>query len=100
MGTKDFSGFIRHKDLQAAPGFRTQVSSLSGGCEGLLKGQIFKLEDYPSWASALSLKLGVDFKLPHMNKSDLRLMDRENVLQSDRTYIETIFREDYEAFEY
>ena len=100
MATKDFSGFIRHESITAAPGFRTQASSLVSRATGNLKGEFFRLEDHATWMPSLRKKLGLQIGFPHANRSELRLMDANSVNGPDKIYIESIFRTDYESFGY
>jgi hypothetical protein len=100
LRTSCFSEFIREEKLKAAPGFRSQVSTLSTGPYGPLKGKFFRLEDYPQWAEPLGKRLGLEFSLPHMNPSGLRLIEPDAVSAGDRALIEENFGVDYEAFGY
>jgi len=100
LTTGSFSEFIRHENVNSAPGFRSQVGMLTGAGGERPKGQIFRLEDYPHWASALGERLGVPFELPQANRSVLRLVVPESVSAEDRAFVERLFRADYEAFDY
>jgi hypothetical protein len=100
LNTMGFSEFIRHKDIAQAPGFRSQVSLLSRKSDGRLAGNIYRLEDYPQWEAVLSERLNLNFKLPHANKSGLRLIEPGAVSAEDALFVAEIFRQDYEAFGY
>ena len=100
LGSTNFSEFIRDNRVSAAPGFRTQVSVLSAGTGGPLKGEIFRLEDYPRWAEPLGARLGVEFKLPHANPSGLKLIEPAQIVADDRAFVESKFECDYQAFGY
>jgi hypothetical protein len=100
LTSKSFSEFIRHKDLAMAPGFRTQVSSLVGHSKGRLRAQFFRLEDHATWITSLGDRLGIQLDLPHANDSGIKMMREELVSANDRSYIESKFRDDFEAFGY
>jgi hypothetical protein len=99
LDTRGFSEFIRHQNIRQAPGFRSQVSILSRK-NNVLAGEVFRLEDYPEWEPKLGAHLGIDFRLPHANVSGIRLVEPDAVSIDDRTFIETVFRSDYEKFNY
>jgi hypothetical protein len=100
LTTNSFSEFIRHEKVKTAPGFRSQVSMLTGAGRQGPKGEILRLEDYPKWAGPLGEKLGVPFELPQANRSTLRLTGPENVSAEDRAFVEDLFGADYAAFGY
>ncbi|MGD0191533.1 MAG: sulfotransferase family 2 domain-containing protein [Rhizomicrobium sp.] len=100
LKTGGFSEFLRHKDIAQAPGFRSQTASLSSSLGNGPVGTIFKLEDYPSWAGALSEKLVLDFELPHANQSGVRLVEPETVSATDAELIRDMFNADFETFGY
>jgi len=100
MATTNFSEFIRHENISRAPGFRPQVRSLWSARSGTLKGQFLRIEDHANWTSELSRRLGVEIQLPHANPSTVKLIDEQSVNEDDRRHIETLFREDYDAFGY
>ncbi|HEY6579142.1 MAG TPA: sulfotransferase family 2 domain-containing protein [Rhizomicrobium sp.] len=95
-----FSEFIRDESLAAAPGFRTQAGLLSPAADRGPQGEFFRLEEYPQWADALGKRIGVEFNLPHVNRSELRLVDPDGVPADDRALIESKFHVDYAAFGY
>lgn len=99
IATQNFSEFIRHEKIAAAPGFRSQVSSLKRS-SGILNGHFFRIEDHDVWIATLADSLGIDIRLPRANASTTTLADQASVSDEDRRYIETLFREDYEAFGY
>jgi hypothetical protein len=100
LDSSDFSGFIRHPLLTAAPGFRTQASCLAGTGNNGLGAEYFRLEECPDWVPALSRTLDLEFELPLENESRMKLVDDKAVSEADRAYIESAFRRDYEAFGY
>jgi hypothetical protein len=100
LKTSGFSEFIRHKDINQAPGFRPQVNTLSRTQDGQPVGTVFRLEDYPKWAGELREHLPVDLVLPHANRSGFRLVEAEAVSAEDRAFIQELFRTDYETFGY
>lgn len=99
LTTKDFSEFIRHKDLAKAPGFRPQIESLVGE-NGMLASEFFRLEEQSSWISSLGERLELNLEFPHANESDLKLIESGSVSIEDRDYIESFFCADYEALGY
>lgn len=100
LQTRGFSDFIRDERLKAAPGFRSQVSILTAGSDGKIKGNIFRLEDYSKWAKPVGKHLGLEFSLPHANRSGLRLVEADSISTSDREFIESHFQADYDALGY
>ncbi|HEY3638812.1 MAG TPA: sulfotransferase family 2 domain-containing protein [Rhizomicrobium sp.] len=100
LRSKDFSEFIRHKRLSEAPGFRTQLSSLTGLDTETLKSRFFRLEDYPAWVEELSERLGLQLELPKANESGVKFQQDSVVSAEDADYIKSLFRADYEAFGY
>ncbi len=72
LASESFSEFIRHEKVKFAPGFRPQLSMLTSIDGEGPKGTIFRLEDYPEWATILGERLGIAFELPQANRSELR----------------------------
>jgi len=100
MATANFSEFIRHENVSKAPAFRPQVRSLQSATSEKLKGQFLRIEDHVNWTMDLGKRLGVEIRLPRANASTVKLIDEQSVNENDRRYVETLFREDYEAFGY
>jgi hypothetical protein len=100
MATTNFSEFIRHENMARAPAFRPQVRSLRSATSDELKGQFLRIEDHGNWTTDLGEKLGIEIQLSRANASTVRLVDEHSVSDDDRRYIETLFREDYDAFGY
>jgi hypothetical protein len=98
--TKNFSEFIRNDQLSLDSGFHTQVSRLKSSVDGAIKGYVFKLEESAKWIPRIRQALGINFELPHQNKSELALSSRESIAEEDRTFIENYYAEDYAAFDY
>jgi hypothetical protein len=59
-----------------------------------------RIEDHGNWTTDLGEKLGIEIQLSRANASTVRLVDEHSVSDDDRRYIETLFREDYDAFGY
>ena len=100
LETAGFSEFIRHTDIGQVPGFRTQVGILRRKDSDRLAGNVFKLEDHSHWVGELGARLGIELRLPHANKSGVRLTDPEEVSGDDKSFVESLFAEDYKAFGY
>lgn len=100
LRSEGFSGFIRHRELLHAPGFRPQVTCLRGGGGGPLKAEFLRLEEVSGWLAPLRQRLGLEFDLKRDNESRLKLVEEAQVSAEDRVYIESMFSEDYEALGY
>ena len=96
----DFSHFIRDERLAADPGFRSQAACLRARNDGAIRARFFRLEESEAWLPPLRQMLGLDFALPHANRSRLRLIGRDQVSAEDRRHVEARFAEDYAAFGY
>jgi hypothetical protein len=98
--TSGFSEFLRHPKTATVPGFRPQVSSLVRAGQDDVAISHFRLEDYPTWSSQLGGRLGLEFALPHANKSGANLVSPESVSADDRHLIESQYAADMRAFGY
>jgi hypothetical protein len=95
-----FSRFIRHEKLSAAAAFRSQTERLRSQKDGTIRAQFFRLEDREAWHSQLQKILGLEFTIPHANRTRLQLMRRDEISTEDRRYVEARFSDDYAAFGY
>jgi len=95
-----FSRFIRHERLSVAPGFRGQAERLRSQKDGTIRAEFFRLEDAEAWHPQMQEILGLEFTIPHANRSRLRLMRQDEVSAEDRRYVEARFRDDYGALGY
>jgi hypothetical protein len=100
LRSKNFSEFIRQREMSRAPGFRAQTSCLTGSEGGPPKAEPLRIEDLAAWLGPLKQRLGIEFDLRRDNESRLKLVDENAVSADDRAHIETIFRSDYETFGY
>ena len=99
LNSGNFSEFIRQREMAQAPGFRPQLTSLVDSL-GEMKAKFFRLEDYPAWLEPVQARLGVNFELARDNESTLKLIDEAAVDSDDRSHVEKLFAQDYEAFGY
>jgi hypothetical protein len=100
LESSSFAEFIRHERLTMDQGFHSQVSRLRGLSGESLEGDVFRLEDLSNWLPKLCSSLKIDFSMPHLNKSQLKLVTREIVPAVDAQYIENCYAEDFAAFGY
>lgn len=100
LATSTFSEFIRHERLRADPGFRDQVSRFRSRTDGAIRVHPFRLEEKEVWIPTIQEILDSPIELPHSNRTPVRLVKKEEVLAEDREYVEYLFKDDYEAFDY
>ena len=100
LGTADFSAFIRSAELAADPGFLTQASRLRSSKAADIRVRALRLEESAAWLPRMRKTLGVEFALPHSNKSRLKLVTGAEVSAADREFVAARFAEDYAVFGY
>ncbi len=96
--TDDFGAFLRHTRLHHDLAFRSQLSRI-GGVDGISVDAI-PIEQVERCLPALGERLGFAIALPHLNRTERRLIGSADLAEADRAFIRERFAEDYEAFNY